>query len=190
MKYISQEKDITIPADVTVKVQSRVVTVTGPRGELKKDLKHIPMELKFNGEKTLRVKVWHGGRKHVACIRTVASHIENMIKGVTIGFEYKMRFVYAHFPINANISDTKDHIEIRNFLGDKYTRRIPMMEGVQIVLSDAQKDELVLTGNDIQNVSQSAAKIRHACTVKNKDIRKFLDGVYVSEKANIVKPEL
>jgi len=65
-----------------------------------------------------------------------------------------------------------------------------MLPGVTVVLSEGQKDELILSGNDIQNVSQSAATIRHACTVKNKDIRKFLDGIYVSEKGNIIKPEL
>ena len=29
-----------------------------------------------------------------------------MITGVTKGFEYKMRLVYAHFPININIEDS------------------------------------------------------------------------------------
>jgi large subunit ribosomal protein L9e len=189
MKYISQEKEITIPDNVTLTVKSRVVTCTGPRGMLVKNLAHISMELIIKGTKLI-VKVWHGGRKHVACIRTVASHVENMIKGVTVGFEYKMRLVYAHFPINASVSDSKDAIEIRNFLGDKFTRRVQMLDGVVIDISSAQKDELVLSGNDIQNVSQSAASIRHACTVKNKDIRKFLDGIYVSEKGNVIKPEL
>jgi large subunit ribosomal protein L9e len=55
----------------------------------------------------------------------------------------------------ANISDAGDHIEIRNFLGDKNTRRIPMLNGVKVELSAAQKDEIILSGNDIQNVSQS-----------------------------------
>lgn len=31
------------------------------------------------------------------------SFLQNMITGVTKGFEYKMRLVYAHFPININI---------------------------------------------------------------------------------------
>lgn len=155
MKYISQERDIKIPHDVKVMVKARNVTVQGPRGTLLKNLSHIAMELLFVKKDVLRVKVWHGGRKHIACIRTVASHIENMIKGVTIGFEYKMRFVYAHFPINSNISEKGDHIEIRNFLGDKNTRRIPMLDGVKVELSAAQKDEIILVGNDIQNVSQS-----------------------------------
>jgi large subunit ribosomal protein L9e len=33
-----------------------------------------------------------------------------------------MRFVYAHFPINASIGGDKDTIEIRNFLGEKKVR--------------------------------------------------------------------
>lgn len=35
----------------------------------------------------------------------------------------------------------------------------------------------------------SAALIQQATTVKNKDIRKFLDGIYVSEKGTVVEPE-
>ena len=61
--------------------------------------------------------VWHGGRKHVACLRTIRSAIENMIQGVRYGFSYKMRLVYAHFPINVIISEDTKSVEIRNFLG-------------------------------------------------------------------------
>ncbi|CDP06482.1 unnamed protein product [Coffea canephora] len=38
-------------------------------------------------------------------------------------------------------------------------------------------------------VSRSAALINQKCHVKNKDIRKFLDGIYVSEKGRIAEEE-
>ena len=54
---------------------------------------------------------------------------QNLIKGVTVGFEYKMRLVYAHFPINANIENEGTKIEIRNFLGEKRVRIVNMLPG-------------------------------------------------------------
>ena len=48
------------------------------------------------------------------------------------------------------------------------------------------QDELILTGNSIEAVSQSVALIQQSTTVKNKDIRKFLDGLYVSERGHVV----
>ncbi|KAJ1564631.1 60S ribosomal protein L9, partial [Nowakowskiella sp. JEL0078] len=182
MKTISTDSDIKIPDGVNLSFKARSVTVKGPRGTLKKEFKHVNIEILRVDPSTIRVRVWHGGRKHLACIRTVCSHIENMIKGVTKGFEYKMRFVYAHFPINVNIGDDNKLVEIRNFLGEKVVRRVPMLDGVTVTQSKDQKDELVLIGNDIQNVSQSAASIQQSVAVKNKDIRKFLDGIYVSAK--------
>jgi large subunit ribosomal protein L9e len=47
----------------------------------------------------------------------------------------------------------------------------------------------LVEGNDIQNVSQSAASIHTSCLVKNKDIRKFLDGIYVSERTTVIKDD-
>ena len=66
-----------------------------------------------------------------------------------------MRAVYAHFPINCVTSENNTVIEIRNFLGEKFIRKVKMMKGVTVVNSQAQKDELVLQGNDIEAVSQS-----------------------------------
>lgn len=60
----------------------------------------------------------------------------------------------------------------RNFLGEKIVRKVIMQDGVDVETSKAQKDELVLMGNDIEKVSQSAADIQQICRVRNKDIRK------------------
>eukprot|EP01024_Parvocaulis_polyphysoides_P076667 TRINITY_DN99952_c0_g1_i1.p1 TRINITY_DN99952_c0_g1~~TRINITY_DN99952_c0_g1_i1.p1 ORF type:complete len:106 (+),score=8.10 TRINITY_DN99952_c0_g1_i1:2-319(+) len=54
--------------------------------------------------------------------------------------------------------------------------------GVGSQRKTSQEDQLVLTGNNLDYVSQSAANIQQICRVRNKDIRKFLDGVYVSHR--------
>jgi len=111
------------------------------------------------------------------------------VRGRAQGFAYKMRFVYAHFPINVAIVDKDTVVEIRNFLGEKIVRRIKCHEGVTVKRSTDVKDEIVLTGNDVEKVSLSAALINQACHVKHKDIRKFLDGIYISERGVIGGPD-
>ena len=76
-----------------------------------------------------------------------------------------MRSVYAHFPINCNITDEGKKIEIRNFLGEKFVRKVNMREGVCVSASAKQKDELILEGNDIEQVSLSGVFlfIKHKC---------------------------
>lgn len=165
---------------VEVEINARVVTVKGPRGSLTRDFKNINMDLRRVGTKGIRVDLWFATRKQLACVRTVCSHIDNMMVGVTRGFLYKMRFVYSHFPINVTLAG--DVVEIRNFLGEKRVRKVKLLEGVSYIRSADVKDEIQLLGNDIANVSLTAAQIQQSTNVRNKDLRKFLDGIYVSEK--------
>jgi large subunit ribosomal protein L9e len=191
MRYIHSQELLDIPEGVKVSIKTRTVTVEGPRGKLVKNLGHLAVNFGQPKKNQISVEIHHGNRKNVATLRTVRSLINNLIIGVTKGFKYKMRYVYAHFPINVNLDKNKEtglfEVEIRNFIGEKIVRRVVMQAGVEVEASKAQKDELVLFGNSLEAVSQSAADIQQICKVRNKDIRKFLDGIYVSEKANVVE---
>lgn len=191
MKTILTSETMDIPDGIKIKVNAKMIEVEGPRGKLTRNFKHLNLDFKLitdegTGQKKLQVDAWFGSSKTTAAIRTALSHVENLITGVTKGYRYKMRFVYAHFPINASIGNSSASIEIRNFLGEKKVRKVQMLEGVSVTRSEKVKDELVLDGNDIELVSRSAALINQKCHVKNKDIRKFLDGIYVSEKGTIL----
>jgi len=70
-------------------------------------------------KKKLILKVWFGDKKRLSGLSTVSTHIINSIFGVTSGFQYRMKSVYAHFPINIITVENGRGVEIRNFLGEK-----------------------------------------------------------------------
>merc|ERR1712127_1079064 len=78
------------------------------------------VDIKYNKAKgIITVDKWFGKKKELAAIKTVCSHIENLFVGVQRGFKYKMKLVYAHFPVNVGIADNKEHITVMNFIGQK-----------------------------------------------------------------------
>ena len=83
------------------------------------------------------------------------------------------------------ITNGGKQILIRNFLGEKIVRTIDMLGDTKCMKSADVKDEIICEGTDIDLCSRSAALIHQSCLVKRKDIRKFLDGVYVSAKGKI-----
>lgn len=112
---------------VKMHIKARQVSVEGPRGKLVKDLSHIAVSFTQPKKNIIAIHIHHGVRKNVAALRTVRTLINNLIIGVTKGFKYKMRYVYAHFPINVNIDKNSDgiyEVEIRYVYKNKTPSRI------------------------------------------------------------------
>jgi large subunit ribosomal protein L9e len=145
------------------------VTVKGPRGVLKRSFKHARVDITKINKKKIKIEKWFGTKKEVAAVRTISSHIKNLIKGVVKGFKYKMRFVYAHFPINTVISEKGALVEVRNFLGERIIRRVHLYPGVTCAQSKV-KDEIILEGNDVEMLSRSG---RSSDTTTKKFFNKY-----------------
>lgn len=98
----------------TIMKQYRVLRIAG---KLVKDMSHLSVCFSHPSNNIITIELHHGARKNVATLRTVKTLINNLIIGVTKGFKYKMRYVYAHFPINVNIEKNSEtdlyDVEIR-----------------------------------------------------------------------------
>ena len=154
----------------------------GPRGKLYRDFKHAMVTIKKTRNNTVLVEKRFDKKKRCAVVKTIAGTINNLFIGVTKGFRYKMKLVYAHFPINATVLEEGKALQVLNYIGQKAKRRISVRPGCIINEPAGTKDELWIEGNDIDAVSGSASQIWQSCRVTDKDIRKFLDGIYVYDK--------
>ena len=96
-----------------------------------------------------------------------------MIKGVTEGFEYKMKTVFSHFPIKTSV-DGNEFI-IQNFLGERSARRAKILEGVSV---EVNGEDVTVQGTNKESVGQTVANIERTTKVKKRDVRVFQDGVY------------
>lgn len=81
MRTINSNQCVKIPRGIEASVKSRIVTIKGPRGVLKRNFKHLALDIQMVSPRTLKVEKWFGAKKELAAVRTVCSHIQNMIKG-------------------------------------------------------------------------------------------------------------
>ncbi len=175
-KEIMAQKIVEIPSDIKVRLNLPSIIVKGPLGEIERNFYFSAISITHRNNKIIIEAPWPD-KKRSALVGTLKSHIENMIIGVLKGFTYKLKIVFAHFPISVKIQDRE--IIIENFGGERKSR-IAFIRGDVKVSVDG--DDLIVKGICIEDVSQTAANIEQATRIKKRDPRIFLDGIYVFEK--------
>ena len=98
-----------------------------------------------------------------------------------------MRLVHAHFPINVVIPKDGSSITVKNFLGAKQDKLIQMKAGTKVRVCDDVKGQLIFDGIDNAALSLCCSQVKQVCRIARKDDRKFLDGIFVSEKT-VIEP--
>jgi len=176
MRVIEAVKSIEIPEGVEVKIENRVVTVKGEKGELTRDFHYAPISINLEG-KAIEVQANWPRKREASLVGTICSHIQNMITGVTKGFTYKLKIVFSHFPISAKVGDGT--VAIENFTGERSPRMAKIIGNTKVTVKG---EDIIVQGTNIEDVSQTAVNIQNATKVKRKDPRVFLDGIYLYER--------
>lgn len=178
------EKEIKLPAGATVEVLGVTIKVSGPKGQIKRTFSGLyGIKIEVAGNK-VKLSSESEDRKTKALVGTVIAHIRNMVKGVTTGYVYKLRLVYAHFPATLKVEG--DKILIQNFLGEK-TPRVAKIVGDTKV--EIKGPNIRLSGINKEDVGQTAANLEVATQIKKYSRKVFQDGVFIIEKDAEVGPE-
>ena len=172
VKKTEIKEKISIPENITDTIEGNILTLKGEKGELSRQFTHPKIHIKID-KNLIEINGRDIRRKEEALIGTFIAHINNMIKGVTEGFEYKMKTVFSHFPIKTSVDGNEFVIE--NFLGERSARRAKILEGITV---DVKGEDVSVKGIDKEKVGQTVANIERAAKVKKRDIRIFQDGIY------------
>jgi large subunit ribosomal protein L6 len=166
---------IEIPETVTIKKENNVVI--GKLGTVTKDLTKMTAMVDLEDNKIV-IKPYGKRKKDLAINNTIKSIIESMIAGVDKGFTYKLKIVYAHFPISVKTKGKDVYVE--NYFGER-SARMSRIIGDDTRVNIVGED-VIVQGPNLEHVSQTAANIERSTKLKYKDQRVFLDGVYVYSK--------
>ena len=170
------ENSVDIPDGVTLNLDGRSVTVQGEKGQVERDFGHTRLDLEHTGS-SLKIWALNPRKKEAALVNTITAHVRNMIKGVTEGFTYKLKIIFVHFPMTVRVQGKI--LVIQNFIGERQDRYADIAGDARVTV---EGEDVIVEGVDIEEVAQTAANIQQACKIRKKDLRKFLDGIYVYSK--------
>ena len=169
-----EKAEVLIPENVNIIKRDHIVVVTGRKGTISKDIHKLPAAITVT-DRTVTIEPDGKRKSDLAITNTAKSIIANMFKGVEKGYVYKLKIVFAHFPISVRVKGREIHVE--NFFGERSAR-------ISQIVGDTTKvsitgDDVVVEGPSLEDVSQTAANIESSTKVKGKDQRVFLDGLYI-----------
>jgi len=174
------QREVQIPEGVQVRLEGEDLVVKGPKGEVRRLFNSPVVRIKISKDNIVLFSDQKKDTKRIrAAVGTWAVHIKNMLTGVTNMWEARLKAVYSHFPIRLTVEGNR--LLIHNFLGEKNPRTAKILENVKV---DLRKEEIVITGVDIEKVGQTCGNFETATRVTGYDRRVFQDGIYLVQKCS------
>ena len=167
------KQPVTVPAGVEVKIDGQVVTVKGPKGELKHEF--LPEVRILQDGDVLTVEKTEDTRDAAARFGLSRTLLSNMVVGVHEGFSKTLEIVGVGYRAALKGSN----LELQ--LGYSHPIILPTPQGIEFELPS--QTQIIVKGRDKQQVGQVAAdirKLRKPEPYKGKGIR--YKGEYVRRK--------
>jgi large subunit ribosomal protein L6 len=171
------EAIIEISEGVNVLINNNKIIVKKAEYELTRQFPLNMVSISVNAN-NVQIKSFLENARSKALVGTFKAHINNMIKGVGIPFEYKLKVCSAHFPMT--VKKSGNEIQVQNFLGGKKPKKIKVVPGVDVKI-DGQ--DITVTSANIELAGNIASKLEQSTRLRKKDRRVFQDGIFIVSKA-------
>ncbi|MFA6023203.1 MAG: 50S ribosomal protein L6 [Candidatus Pacearchaeota archaeon] len=170
---------IEFPQGYDFELNGNVLIVKKNSNELKKAFNMKNIIGKKQGS-NLILESKKGTKKELKMIKTIAAHSRNMIEGLGKKYVYKLEVAYLHFPVTLEMQKDKNQIIIKNFLGEKKPRIAKIIPGAEVII---ERNFITVEAHDKEVAGQTAANLETATKIRNRDRRKFQDGIFITQKA-------
>ncbi len=174
---------LELPEGVSCEIDNYNLKISGPNGEMQRNFLNPRVKLE---KKDNSVVIYVSSKKHTkkdkSILKTIASHINNMIEGVVHNYEAELKICSGHFPMS--VSNENNTLVVKNFLGEKIPRKADLYPDVKVEING---DIIKITGINKESVGQTAANIERSTKIKNRDKRIFQDGIWMTKKPTLIK---
>ena len=172
------KETIEIPEGIEFKLESnKIIAKAGDKTIIRKiDLQNFTV--KVEGNKII-LHSKKATRSESKMMYTTKAHINNMINGLINDFEYKLEVAYSHFPVSIELDNSNHKLIVKNFLGERKNRVAKLLPEADVSIKG---NIITIKSHNKETAGQTAANIEKATQIKNRDRRKFQDGIYITEK--------
>jgi len=170
------KKEIVLGEKVSAELKGTSLKIKGPKGEVERNFPDPQVSIKLQEGKVV-VHASKASKRIKMQFGSINSHIKNMIQGVKEPHVYKMKICSGHFPMNVAV--TGQEIIIKNFFGETVPRRAALPKGVEVKVSG---NDITISSPNLEAAGLAASTIENLCKITNRDIRRFQDGCYITQK--------
>jgi large subunit ribosomal protein L6 len=170
-------EEVEIPEGINAKIENGEISLRKGEAVLKRKLERS-VNVKVENNKII-FEAKKATKRERKITGSLKAHCNNMIRGLTEKFRYRLESASVHFPVTIIFDKQKSEIAIKNFLGEKIDRRVKIDPRVEVKIN---KNIIEVESSDKELAGQAAANIEKGAKIRKRDRRIYQDGIYVVEK--------
>jgi len=176
MKKDSILQEISLPESVIVSLDAGSLSIRGPKGEVRRELKQHKISIKIENQKII-IRSERSTRNDKKNVGSLVAHIKNMVRGCQQNHVYILKICSGHFPMSVSVSGGR--LVVKNFLGEKVPRVLELKSDIDVKVHG---DMIYVTSPSKELAGQTSASIEQLTRRPGYDGRVFQDGIWMISK--------